>query len=224
MSLSLEDRFFPFHRLGLQRNPFGTLTPDEWFEVTVPPPPIEAALRDGFDHLLVLGRQGRGKSTALNYLRYHFARQGQSVAYERLPRGRWHYTTDTRPLDVFALDEMQRLVPWAALRLIHEMGAKRLIMGSHADHRPLFALRGLHVITVRLGVVASRERLALILQRRLDVFAYGNGAQVAFSEAALDVLWSRYGADLRTMTFHLYDVFQRLDTPKVLLPADLDLS
>lgn len=210
----LIEQFFPFYKFGLTRNPFGTLSPAEQIAITVPPPPIEAALRTGFAHLIVLGRKGRGKSTALHYLKWHFAARGQRVAYERLPRWHWRYTTDIAPLDVFALDEAQRLAPWELWRLFRERGDSRLIIGSHRNLTLDFRLRGLDVLTVRLDGAMTCERLAVILQRRLDAFALDDTPpRLHFTPDAVDYLWRRYRDDLRTMNFDLYDAFQRLDAP-----------
>ncbi|MEO1440416.1 MAG: hypothetical protein AAFV33_08420, partial [Chloroflexota bacterium] len=217
--------YYPFYRFGLHRNPFGTLSEQEWYAVTVPSPPVQAALDTGFDHLMVLGRKGRGKSTVLNYLRYHFAMQGQHVIYERLPPWHWRYTTDlSAGVDVFAFDEMQRLAPWEMVRLFREQVqyGTRLIIGSHRDHRPEFALAGVRVVTIRLGGRMTRDHLAAILQRRLDVFALEDEkAGVWFALEAVDMLFQRYRDDLRTMNTHLYDVLQRLERPGPITADDV---
>lgn len=218
---SKTDYYFPFYKLGLQRNPFGTLTPDEWFAVTVLPQPVEAALADGFEHLLVLGDKGRGKSTTLRWLETYYRKQGYQTAYERIPRWQWYYTTDMQPLDVFVLDEAQRLQPWTEWRLFRQRGARRLIVGSHRDITVLFRMQGLNVTTVRLNRTASRGRLAQILERRLAVFALDGEPGVQFSEAAVDMLWSRFGSDLRSMNFHLYEVFEQLQQPGDITPQEL---
>lgn len=225
MSPNITEQFFPFHTFGLHRNPFGSLSEDEWYAVTVPPPAVHTAIVDGFDHLLVLGRKGRGKSTTLNYLRYHFMLQGQRVGYERIPRWQWHYTTATSALDVFALDEAQRLAPWQMWRLFaqRDRHKTRLIVGSHYDHTLEFRLRGLNVRTVRLRHQMTPAQLALILQRRLEALALDDATPtVWFTEDAVAALWHRYDTDLRSMTFFLYDGFQQLERPGGITPADLN--
>jgi hypothetical protein len=213
--MTRSDAYFPFHRFNLKQNPFGTLNDIERLRVTVLPPPVEAALADGFEHLLVLGRKGRGKSTTLHYLVNVYRAQGLTTAYERLPRFHYRYTTDLAPLDVFALDEMQRIAPWEAVRLFQEARGKHLLIGSHADHTAAFRLRGLSVTTVRLGREANRDRLARILARRLDAFRLDESVPPGFhfTPDAVDWLWGRYGSDLRTMNSFLYDVCAALDTP-----------
>jgi hypothetical protein len=210
----LVETFFPFYKFGLTRNPFGTLSPAEQVAVTVPPPEIEAALQTGFVHLVVLGRKGRGKSTALRYVQWHFMAAGQRTGYERIPRWQWRYTTDIAPLDVFALDEAQRLAPWEVWRLFSERGDRRLLIGSHRGMALDFWARGLDVLTVRLDGAMTRARLAAILARRLGAFALDDAPpKLHFAPDAVDYLWRRFGDDLRSMNFYLYDVFQRLDAP-----------
>ncbi len=209
------DHYFPFYRLGLTRNPFGTLSDEEWLAVTVLPDVIEQALATGFDHLIMLGDKGRGKSTTLHYLKVYFAVQGQRTGYERLPRWHWRYHTDTSALDVFCLDEAQRLAPWVTTRLFRERERHglRLIIGTHRDMTLGFRLRGLNVFTVRLERAITRERLNAILQRRLDVFAHEDGPYIHFAPDAVDWLWATFRDDLRTMNTYLYAAFQRLDAP-----------
>jgi hypothetical protein len=213
--MTLTEHYFPFHRFGLTRNPFGTLSDEERFQVTVPLPQVERLLADGFDHLLVTGYKGSGKTTTLTYLVEVLRREGETVAYERLPRFQMHYRTNLAWLDTFALDEMQRIAPWEAIRLFREGRGKRLLIGSHADHRLAFRLRGLDVTTIRLDRTASRERLARILARRLAVFQLNadSPADLSFSPDAIDWLWELFGSDLRAMNFFLYDAFQQIEEP-----------
>lgn len=222
--MTLTDRYFPFYRFNLKQNPFGTLNDTDRLRVTVLPPPVEAALENGFEHLLVLGRKGRGKSTTLHYLVNVYRAAGQQVAYERLPRFQWRYTTNLTPLDVFALDEMQRIAPWEALRLFQAARGKRLLIGSHADHTAAFRLRGLEVTTVRLGRMASRDRLDRILQRRVEAFRLDESAPpgLHFTSDAVDWLWRRYGSDLRTMNSFLYDFCQQLHAPGPITATSLN--
>lgn len=215
--------FFPLRAVGLSKNPFGTLSADEWLRVTVPPPSLEQALSAGFEHLLVMGEKGRGKSTTLHYLVNWFNAHGQPAAYERLARWQWRYKTDVRDLRVFALDEMQRIAMWEATRLFRQMRGKRLLIGSHVTHAPAFALRGLPLTVIRLEQQASAARLTQILARRLAAFALDEttAPAVTFSEEAVAYLWARFGSDLRSMNGFLYDFFQQVRTPQHIHAADL---
>lgn len=222
---SLTERFFPFYRFNLERNPFGTLNDEERVAVTVLPAPVEQALARADTHLQVLGRKGRGKSTTLHYLVWQARLCRRPVAYERLPRWQWRYHTPTDGLAVFALDEGQRLAPWEEARLLLEQRRHgwRLLLGSHRDHRLAFALAGLDVVTVRVGRQMTHERLAQILSRRLAVFARdADGPGVSFSVEAVDYLYNRFGSDLRTMNHALYDYFQDvLQTPGTITREEL---
>lgn len=207
---SLAARYFPFFRFNLHRNPFGTLSRAEQVAVTVPPAAVERILTQPTVHIQVLGRKGRGKSTTLHYLQFRMQLAGQRTAYERIPRWQWHYDTPTDDLDVFALDEAQRLAPWqeARLFLAQRRAGWRLIIGSHRDHRLAFALAGLPVVTVRVGRQTTLARLAEILARRLATFARGGDPAVSFSADAVDYLHERFGSNLRRMNHALYDYFQ----------------
>jgi len=141
------ERFFLFDRLGLRRNPFGTLTDEEWADIAIIPQEIQSAF-DAGHHLQILGPRGRGKSTILRSLIRRIAWQQKQSAYVHLQRWQGHYHSDIRELDAFALDEAQRLLLWRWWPLLHRaQGGLRLIIGSHRDDRWLFSLFGLHVQT-----------------------------------------------------------------------------
>lgn len=210
-----------YDALGLTKNPFGTLSPEEWVAVTVLPPQLETALQSSA-HLLIMGRKGRGKSTVLRYAVAWHRQRGQAAAYEHLQLQQHHYVTDTAALDVFALDEMQRLSWHEAQRLYATMAGKRLIIGSHVDHRLAFMVRRWPLQVIRLGTIASRERLAKILMRRLDVFGLSpHGAQITFSDDAIDYLWGRFRGNLRHVDAFLYDLIQQRQSGGVLDAATL---
>ncbi|MEO0562848.1 MAG: hypothetical protein AAF125_12125 [Chloroflexota bacterium] len=218
------DRFFPFHRLNLTKNPFGTLTAAERIRVTVPSPPVRAALDDGFENLILLGPKGVGKSTALHYILNELTTNGLTTAYERLPNPYLRpVKTDLTPLDAFALDEMQRIAPWAALRLFREMRGKHLLVGSHVNHVWAFRARGRAVTVIRLVDGASEVHLAAVLQQRLAAFvkAPSQPPAISFTPDAVSWLWARYGADQRAITFFLYDVLQSFQRPGTISAADL---
>lgn len=209
MSSARFEDFFPFLKLGLERNPFGALTTKEWVAVTVLPPMLQQVVDEGFQHLQVIGDRGRGKSTSLHWLCYHLRSQGQSIAYERLPAWQYNYHTDISVLDCFALDEAQRLWFWHKNRLFHEAQGKRLIIGTHHDISADFRRRGWQIVTIAIGQQSSPEHIRQILDKRLEVFATDAGVQIYFDDSAVDYLWERWRDNLRGMEFFLYFTLQK---------------
>lgn len=211
--MSTFDKFFPHRQLGLVKNPFGALTPEEWVAVAVPPPIIMQALEAGFDHLQVIGDKGRGKSTILRWLCHQYQLQGQSVTYERLPRWHFNYHSDLSPLDCFALDEAQRLFILNQHRLFRQAQDKRLLIGTHNSWERAFHRHGWLLTTVHIGDQTTREHIQHILDKRLIEFATDKGTLVYFDDSAIDYLWDRWGDNLRGMEYFLYHVIQnRRDT------------
>jgi len=214
--------YFPFHRLGYACNPFRVLSEEEWAAVAVVPDVVEVVLaRADTLHLQVLGEAGRGKSTTLVALAARFRASGLAVASEYLPEGRSRLGTDPAhaSLDVFCLDEAQRLSSRARRRLLGAAVRRpglRLVLGSHEDLGSLFAARGLPLAAVRLDA-GSRAHLTAILERRLEHFTRwrnthedGPAQPVTLNDAALDWLWSNFGSDGRGAERLLYEAFQRL--------------
>jgi hypothetical protein len=214
--------FFPFHALGFRCNPFRVLSDEEWAEVAVLPGPIAALFDGGFTHLQVIGEAGRGKSTALVALAERFRQQGQRVHHEYLPEGTRRFRTPTDGIDLFCLDEAQRLLRGERRRLLGlaERGT-RLVLSSHEDLAPLFARRRLPLTTVRLDDEPDVHFRA-VLERRLDYFALAGAERVTFAPDALAALRRRFGTDLRAAERWLYELFQRLDSPRPLTLRDVE--
>src|SRR5262249_26539331 len=109
---SRRNSYFPFHALGFRSNPFRALTDEEWAEIVVLPPELAAAAAEAEargGHLQILGDRGRGKTSALLGLAAAQRQAGKRAAYEYLPEGRDSFRTALAGLDVFLLDEAQRL-------------------------------------------------------------------------------------------------------------------
>lgn len=209
----MRDPYFPFRALGLRANPFRALTDDEWADVVVLPPAAEAAVHSAI-HLQVLGEMGRGKTSTLLGLAARLRRAGQRAAYEYLPLGQRAFRAPLAGLDVFLLDEAQRLRSGERRRLLAAAaGGLRLVVGSHEDLSPLFARRGLAVVTVQLGA-PDYEHLERVLRRRLDYFALDPARPaISLAPAAVAALHAAYGSDLRAIERCLYEVFQSLEAP-----------
>ncbi len=211
-------RFFPFQALGFRRNPFSTLTPDEWAEVAVLP----AALETGFDHLQCLGPKGCGKTTCLHALARRFEAAGTRVAYERIFQNKRRFQTDLSTLDCFLLDEAQQLGWRARRRLLHAAaGGLRVVLATHADFSAHFTRRGLPLATFDVVATITPAHVGAVLARRLAYFALEVPPPVRLAPDVPGYLFVRFGSDLRSMERLLYEVFQHLEAPGVLTARDL---
>ncbi|MBN2084282.1 MAG: hypothetical protein JW748_03590 [Anaerolineales bacterium] len=201
-----------FEEIGFACNPFRALTPEEWIRAAVIPENVRrAALAGG--HLQILGETGFGKTTALRALADGFRLAGVRCAYEYLPRGSNRFQAKTSGLDVYLLDEAQRLsegflfIRNERARLIRAAKAGvRLILGSHEDLADPFRAAGVPLRTARLHPPAPEE-LAEILERRLALFARKDN-RARFSGEAVIWLGTTFNGDLRTMEYLLYEYFQ----------------
>lgn len=210
----MRNRYFPFHALGFRCNPFRALTKEEWAQVAVLPEELTPILDSNFVHIQILGETGRGKTTTLLGMAAYFSRQKRRWAYEYLPPGQDKLQTNPKGLEVFLLDEFQRLnrrQQQKLLAIISKLPESefQLIMGSHKDLASLFEKYDLPLATISLERV-SPAHLAAILERRLAFFSLDETSGVAFSADAVHYLQKTYGSNLRAMELFLYNVFQDL--------------
>ena len=105
----MSNPFFPFHSIGLQCNPFRTLTEEEWSELVVLPAALLSVLEDSQDHIQIIGDAGWGKSSMLRGIRRWSHEQGINTGFEYLPLGTDSLQSNIQEYDVFLLDEAQRL-------------------------------------------------------------------------------------------------------------------
>ena len=196
--------YFPFHALGYQGNPFQAVTDDEWVALAILPDSIETVVNH--PHLQILGDKGHGKTTTLLALAARFQKQNQVVAYEHLEIDQDHFITDLTGLDVFLLDEAQRLTKRERERLL---GTRlRLVIASHEDLTPLFTRFGQPLTTVRFDT-APFAHVVAVVERRLVFFALPNvTARVTVSPDAIRFLHTTFGADVRQIEMALYEVFE----------------
>lgn len=218
---TLETKFFPFYRLGLRRNPFGSLTDEEWLAVTILPPALAALHPNNCRYVQLMGEPGRGKTTLLLRWGYEYLRRGEHIAFEKLPEGQRHFTTRLNELDGFALDEAQRLSWLERRRLFRAIGEKRLFISTHEDMTRWFRRYGFNVTTFDAAEFMTCDHLAALLARRLVYFAGAAGPGVAFAADAVDYLWHRFGTDLRAVEQLLYEFFQQLREPGVITTSAL---
>jgi hypothetical protein len=209
--------YFPFEALGYKCNPFRALTDEEWSQVALVPPAALAAAQAG--HLQILGARGYGKTTLLLGLGAHFRRAGVVAAYEYLAEGQTGFSTQLEGLELFLLDEAQRLSAHERRRLLAALGQAegrpRLILSTHADLASLFAAPRLPLATYRLEA-ASEDRLRAVLERRLAFFALPGKPGVSLEAGALRYLHDTFGGDLRAVEHYLYEAFQQLTGPEAL--------
>ncbi len=203
------DAFFPFHKLGLTKNPFGALSQEEWVAVTVPPPELLSVLDSGFENLQIIGHRGRGKSTSLLWLCDQLIMSGKRTAYERLPRWHFDYHTDITDLDTFALDEAQRLFVLNQHRLFRDSQDKTLIIGTHMSWKRAFRRYSRELTTIYIADHTNHDLVRQILNKRLSVFATKQGAQIYFDDSAVGYLWETWRENLRGMEWFLYHCMQK---------------
>jgi len=216
--------YFPFLALGFCGNPFRRLTDDELAAVTVLPDGLPRRARNSSDHLQILGAQGRGKSTCLRALTTRFTHDGLRAIYEYIPAGRKSFSTSLDGLDVFLLDEAQRLKVRERTRLLAAAANRRhglrVVVGVHDDMTPLFSRHRLPLATVHIDSITS-PYLEAVLNRRLALLALDDPPAITFSADAVRYLCDAFGSDLRGVERFLYEVFQCKPPPGRLTSAML---
>jgi hypothetical protein len=232
----MQRSFFHFPHIGYRRNPFGALSDEEWKAVSVLPLAVERILAAGFDHLQILGPMGIGKSSTLFALQRWFVEQEESlrkgaktqsrgepvarsqstqtnhIVYEYLPEDQRHFVTNTSGLDIFLLDEAQRLNWWQRRKLVKAASHLQIIFSSHEDMALLFNKKGLSVTSVDLTGEIDEAWITAVLHKRLAYFAISDQPHVTLTPAAIAYLVETFGQNLRQMEYFLYEVWQRLDS------------
>lgn len=196
----------PFAHLNLRYNPFGELPLSARPALAIlDPAPYLALLEEPRAALQFMGHKGRGKTTHL--LTLASIRPGP---YVHLPEdGPFPEVPLEEPL--LYLDETQRL-PRRTRKALYK-GPSRLVLGAHEDHARELRKAGRPVTTIRVGAGLTPERLAQIVERRVEAARRGPGAVPQVPAESLSRLLSRFGEDLRGMEHHLYECFQALKEP-----------
>lgn len=205
-------RPFFFHTLGFQRNPFGALTDEEWAEIAILPPAVAAQVQQAA-HLQLIGPKGCGKTSAMRGIRAHLQTGQVNMAYEYLPEGTTKFNTMLPGLDLFLLDEAQRLTRWERRRWLRGVknGRLRTIFSSHEDLSALFVRKKLPLTTIHLAPHVTPSHYAAILQRRLAFFAFDDPPRITFSNEATVFLVKTFGQDMRAAEYFLYEVWQGIE-------------
>lgn len=219
----MQRRPFSFRPLGYRRNPFGALTDSEWAAIAVVPEVVATAVADDDVHVQLIGPAGSGKTTILRRLSRQLQQPDRHVVYEYLPDGQRHFLTPLQPLDVFLLDEAQRLSWWQRRRWLNwvQYGNRRTIFSSHQDLGAHFARRALPLVTFRVDRLVTAESVRVMLMRRLAHFALEESERITLSEDAVHFLYQTFGAELREMAYFLYEVWQQQTEVGELTAVDL---
>lgn len=211
--------FYFFHRSGYRRNPFGALSDAEWAEVALLPGAVTAVL-DQPVHIQLLGAAGVGKSSALLAIQREWQGRGQRTAYEYIPEGQKRLHTPLAGLDLFCLDEAQRLGWRERRRLWQAQGRARLCLGSHVDLSAHFAPQTL--VTIDLAQQINAAHWQQTLYKRLAYFALPDTPAATLTADAVEFLYTTFGCDLRAGEYFLYEVWQGLETAVPLTAAYLE--
>jgi hypothetical protein len=218
------DRFFPFQRIGFECNPFRSLTREKVPRLAIIPEEVKKVCWESADHLQILGVAGSGKTTLLLGICGGEYWDDQVSGYEYLGEDDQSYQTDLQALDVYLLDEAQRLDQSSLHRLITQANeGPRLIFSSHRDLSSEFRRDGLNLRSVVIET-PSRVQINNILFKRLFYFSLGDFPKVDFTGDAIDFLYQTFGSDIRTMIDLLYEVFQDLQVTGSLTTSDLRMA
>jgi hypothetical protein len=211
----LERQYFPSWCMGYRSNPFRSLTPQEWRDLAMLPEGLSSMIDSPPPLLQILGAQGAGKTSTLLALERTFHDRGWLVTYEYLPPGSNQVRSDLTQLQVYLLDEAQRLSPRAVQRLFARSyptssSGLHLVLSTHEDLSTYTAKMGLPLETFRLGQHSRNFTLSLI-ERRLTYFERPGFRGTRIAPDALDLVISTCGTDLRKLEGLLYEVYQRWD-------------
>jgi hypothetical protein len=209
-SPEMANPYFPFHSIGLQCNPFRTLTEEEWSELVILPTDWVSLLEERERHIQIIGDAGWGKSSMLRGFQRWCREQGIDTGFEYLPLGADTLQSNIHEFDVFLLDEAQRLCREEFRRFLFAGDAgTRLIWTSHEDMVDSAVPSRMRIQSVHLSGYPTND-LATILNARLDAFTLESSPRIEFAQGALELLEKRYGPNLRGMFDFLYEFFQTL--------------
>lgn len=219
---TMQDRYFPYRRLGYTGNPFRALTIKEWRWIAVLPAEVVEAIQTGSPVVQILGPSGAGKSSALHALARDCERASRPFRYTYLPPGGAPRAPRLLRIGLNLLDEAQRLRKGARLRLARSLAPKiRLIYSTHEDLRRDLQTAGSPIPSIQLDR-PTLGRTREIIERRLQAFAIPGQPRATFTEGALLALNKRFGNDLGAMEAALYELFTQLRYPRAIDVGDLE--
>lgn len=215
--------FFPHKKLGFQRNPFSALAKQEWCDTAFLPSQLSYNFLESQSHLQLIGQVGSGKSSLLHYGAAILQTNGLRVRYEYIPEGQRRFLSDLGEVDLFLLDEAQRLSWWEKRRWLRwaALPRKRTLFATHQDLSGWFGKRGLILTLFDVETAVSPQTYAQWLNTRLNYFALTQPPAVQFTPESSQFLFETFGADIRAAEYFLYEVFQDLETAVLITPAIL---
>ena len=192
----------PFAHLNLRRNPFGEIDLSLWADLAVVDVDrfLPRLSQPGYA-VQFMGKAGRGKTTHLMAILRHFP----EAAYIHVGEGERPRIPHGRPL---LIDEIQRVPPRRRRRVYRRPAA--LAVGTHEDLGRELVAAGFAVDTVEVGGRLDARRLVDIFHRRIEAARRGPGRLPRVTRATAEALIDRFGDDLRTIQWHVYDLFQDL--------------
>ncbi len=219
----MDKRPFHFHTLGYHKNPFGALSDEEWAAIAILPKSVTAVLPNNFIHLQLLGPKGCGKTTTLRKIMAAFQQPNLHTAYEYIPEGATQFKTNLTDLDLFCLDEAQRLTYWERRRWLNQVqnGRLRAIFSSHKDLSKSFQRRKLPLQTIHINQEIDEAHYKAVLYQRLAYFSLPNQPTIQLADSGIAFLYETFGQDMREAEYFLYEVWQEQTQVNVLTAVDL---
>jgi DNA polymerase III delta prime subunit len=208
--------YFPFEKLGLHRNPFGTLEPEAWSDLGWLHPQLLHALDAGTPVIELLGKPGSGKTSALLALKRELEQRGKAVRYIYLEPGIKPPAIQLEEGHVLLLDEIERLGARSRRRLLtsassQPAGELKLSFSSHHTFEHEFEdAKGEHWKTLTLPSIDAAQ-LQSLLNARIGAFTLQETMPVWITRSGAEELLTQFAVDLRRMERALYEAFQVLD-------------
>ena len=208
----LERAYFPRWRLGYRCNPFRALTREEWQDLTLLPTTLRNQLNDWPTIVQIIGDQGRGKTSTLLAIKRHWLLRDINVVYEYIPPGKKRYQEDLTNIQVYLLDEAQRLGSRRWRDLIQQVARpdsypSRIVFSSHVDLFEMNANAKQEIHTIHLDT-PSKGFVKAMIKRRLEYFERPGRHGVRLSSKANDLLIAHCSSDLRLLERILYEIYQ----------------
>ncbi len=195
----------PFEELNLRRNPFGQLTAKERARLAVVDVDrFVQALHQPGQVFEFFGHSGRGKTTHMRGIWRHFPQ----APFLRVAEERERFSIPDHP--VVFIDEAQFLTRRQRRKTF--TAQRSYVVGTHKKLHSIYQRAGLHFETVELRGL-SAEKLASIIESRIEASRRGPGPIPRVHDDAIHLLIEEFGDNIRAIEGRLYEIFQRLDRP-----------